>query len=383
MKKRFRLFLLVAAALLGLALVAAALAGSGSTRLAVHQAVLKPIASTGYTTPPELAVQQASYKLGGKSDPGFVFFSDPNSTNDATAKMTIFSPAGYASNLTQAPGTPVGKAFAMVRSGTLGGADLPLSGPVVVGNPADPNLQAASAQCRGTTTNQEILVLNTSLQNQAIQVPDFINTVGPYVTQEICLPPPETAQFQAKVWLAIFTIKGVFTNASTAGQYEWAGDYTPYNGLTPNPAQTVEVRTFVGLPSTLTFKRVKSKPSVVKFAGKLSINGARTKGKLDLYFSTKSQPARNYLNPSPHCILDTCKIARTTSLKANGTFAATRPKVKKRTFFQIFLNDGWLFQTCAGPSPSGQPIPCVRENLAPMITNQIRVLPPKKKKRHH
>src|SRR5438105_3021291 len=146
MKKPIRLFLLAAAAILGLTLAAAALAGSGASRLAAAQVSLKPTARTGYTKAIELAVQQGSYKFGAAANPGFLFFSDQD--NDATAKMTIFSPAGYTTNLTQAPGSTVGKAWALVKAGSLGGALLPLAGPVVVGNPADPTLQAASAQCR-------------------------------------------------------------------------------------------------------------------------------------------------------------------------------------------------------------------------------------------
>jgi len=379
--KRIRLLLLAAVAMLCLVLAAAALAGSGTTRLAVHQVSLKPTAREGYTSPPELAVQQASYKLGAATNPGIVFAS--SDTNDATAKMTIFSPAGYASNLTQTPGSTVGRAFALIKAGALGGAVLPLSGPVVVGNPADATLQAASTQCRGSATNQEILVLNTSLQGQAIQVPDFINTVGPYVTQEICLPPPATAAFNAQVLVASFTINGVFTNGATAGPYEWVGDFTPYAGTVPNPAGTVESRTYVGLPSSLTFKRLKSKPSLVKFGGALKIQGLNPAGiRLRLYYALKSKPAPNFLNPSLNGLLGAGKNVRAKGVKSNGSYGITRKKVKKRTYFQMRLDDEYALNSCPTPSPSGQPIPCLLELISPMTSNQITVKPPKKKRRH-
>jgi hypothetical protein len=377
--KRTRLLLLAAVAMLGLLLAAAALAGSGTTRLAVHKVSLKPTARQGYTLPPELAVQQASYKLGAAANPGFLFESSQD--NDATAKMTIFSPAGYTSNLTQTPGSTVGKAFALAEAG---GIIVPLAGPVIVGNPADATLQAASAQCRnGATTNQEILILNTSLGGTPIQVPDFINTVGPYVTQEICLPPPETAPMHAKVLVASFTINGVFTNGATAGRYEWVGDFTPYAGVTPDVAGTVESRTYVGLPSTFTFKRVKSKSSIVRFAGSLKIQGLNPATiRLRLFYGAKSKPAPNFLNPSLDGYLGTGKNVRAKGAKANGSYGITRAKVKKKTYFQMRLYDEYALDSCPTPSPSGQPIPCLLELISPMTANQITVKPPKKKRRH-
>ncbi len=391
MKKRFRLMLLAGAAL-ALSIAAVASAGQAKQTLTVtHVRAGAPNGAAGYTSPPELAVQQASYKLGAPSNPGFVFAS--SDTNDATAKMTIFSPAGYTSSLTQAPGSTVGKAFALVEAGSLGGAILPLAGPVVVGNPTDPALLAAYAQCKSASdpaTPQEVLVLNTSLQGSAIQVPDFLNTVGPYVIQEICLPPPATAAFHAQVLVASFTVNGVWTNAAAAGPYEWIGDFTPYAGTAPDAAGTVESRTYVGLPSSLTFKRLKAKSSVVRFGGVLKIQGLNTAGiRHRLYYDSKAKPAPNFLNPSSRGLVGATtsrgasKNFRAKGAKSNGSYGITRPKVKAKTYFQMRLDDEWALNACLTPSPTGQPIPCLEELLSPMTSNQILVKPPKKKKKHH
>jgi hypothetical protein len=383
MKKRFRFTLLVGAAL-ALSVAAVASAGQAHQDLRVEKAgVGGPSAVSAFTSAPELAVQQGSYKLGAATSPGFLLFSA--ATNPAPAKITIFSPSGYTSALTQAPGTTVGKAYAIVAAGTLGGAPLPLSGPVVVGNPADPALQQASLQCRGTTTNQEILVLDTSLQGTSIQVPDFVNTVGPYVTQEICLPPPATAALQAQLVIANFTVNGMWTNGAAAGPYQWVGDFTPYNGAAPDAASTVELRTFVGLPSSLTFKRLKSKSSIVKFAGKLSISGVSPATlRMAVNYATAAKPSEDFRNPSAAGLLGKGKQVHAKGAKANGSWSITRPKVKKKTYFQARLRDEWKFQDgCQGPSPTGQPIPCLEELLSPMNSNQILVKPPKKKRHHH
>ncbi len=143
MKNSLRLMLLVVLAAIGISV-------TGSAK-AAYDPKLGPF----------LTVEQSSYKVGAASTVDFVVFSDP--ANDATAKMQIFSPAGYSSTLGHAPGTVLGKAFALVKANALGGAILPLAGDVVVGNPADAALMAASLQCTGKSTNpgQEIWVLNT------------------------------------------------------------------------------------------------------------------------------------------------------------------------------------------------------------------------------
>jgi hypothetical protein len=362
MKRTVRLLVLTTAAAIGLAFAGSALA-------AYH---------------PSLWVQQASYKLGATTGPGFLFTASGD--EDATAKMTIFSPNGYAHSFASlTPGTTVGQAHAVVKANALAGALLPLDGPVVVGNPSDATLQAAAQQCTGSPVINRVLVLNTSLQGQQIQVPDFLTEVGPYVVQQICLPPPATAQFQAQVVLANFTINRVFTNATKAGGYEWAGDFTPYAGTVPNAAGTQEVRTLAALPSSITFKRVKFK--FVKFVGHISMNGVGVGGKrATLFYGRGKNPAPNYTRPSKAGVEGARRAANTTPLKGNYFFVA-RFRVKVPTYFQMrFGGQGTNYQRpggCTGPSPSGQPIPCAAEYLAPLTSSQVLVRPVKKKKHHH
>jgi len=361
MNKRLRSLLVASAALLGVVFAAPA--------LAAYQ--------------PELQVQQSSYKVGAATTAGFLIaISD---TDDPTAKMTIFSPAGYSSSLTQAPGSTIGSAIAFVKAGALGGSILgPLTGPVVVGNPADATLIAASQACTGRTTNQQIWVLNTSIQGQNIQIPAFVNLVGGSVVQQICLQSPVDPRntFQAQLVVANYTVKGVFTNAGSQGGYQWAADFTPYvaGTVTPNPAGTVEWRNYVGLPSSLTFKRAKSKSSVVTFTGALKIAGLNPAGvRLNLYSSTKTQPAPNFTLGTLAGLFGTGKAVRTKGVKSSGKYSITRkrPKGKKVTRFQMRFEDYLLVpssgEPCEGPSPSGQTIPCKGTTLAPLTSNTIAV----------
>jgi hypothetical protein len=352
MKKTLRLLVVATAGAVGLAFSASALASYN----------------------PSLTVEQSSYRLGAATTIDFFILAPRD--DDPTAKISIFSPGGYAANLTHAPGTTLGKAFARVKAGSLGGAELTLSGDLVVGDPTNTTLGDAAFACTGTRTHKEIWVLNTTLSGQSIQVPAFVDQAGPYVQQQICLPHPQNATFQAQLIAAEYNVAGVFTNASAAASYQWAGDFTPYASTVPNPAGTVEWRTQVGLPSSLTLKRVKSKPGVVKFTGKLSIKGLDPSGVwLYLYAGLKVRPAPNAT------LLGTGKrVAKSAKLKASGKFAFTRRKVKKKTYFQARFEN--LFKTsCTGPSPTGLPIPCKGTDLAPITSNQVKVLPPRRRHR--
>jgi hypothetical protein len=269
-----------------------------------------------------------------------------------------------------------------VKAKALGGALLPLAGDVLVANPADPTIIAASTRCTGKATHSTIWVLNTSLQGQTVAIPVFVDTAGPLVTMQVCLPSPDIpeasggAKFGAQLVLADFTIKGVFTNAGTRGGYEWAGIYTPYTAGTgaPNPGGTVEWRTYVGLPTSLTLTKAKAKRGF-KLVGQLKVAGLNPKGvRLNLYSGKKARPAANATSSGTGK-----RIARSPKLPATGKYSIARPNVKFATFFQTrFENYG---TQCSGPSPSGQTVPCAGEDIAAVTSNQIKVLKPKKKRR--
>ena len=358
MKKRFRLLLVVFAGLVGVAFAPSALAA--------------------FT--PDLTVQQSSYKVGAGTTAGFVITSDP--ANDPMAKMTIFSPAGYGNTLGQTPGTVIGKALAYVKANALGGTILPLAGNVVAGNPADPAIMASALVCTGTATHQAVWILDTSLQGQSIRIPAYVDVNGPYVIQQICLQSPADPAntFQAQLVVANYSVKGVFTDAPTRGAYQWAADFTPYvpGTTTVNPGGTVEWRTYVGLPSSLSIKKAKSKKSLVAFTGSLAVAGLNPRGvRLHLYISTKAQPAPNYTLGTVNGLFGTGKAYSTKGVKSSGKYSIARkkPKGKKRYYAMRFEN--YLLvpsggDNCEGPSPSGAPIPCNGTSLAPITSATIR-----------
>ena len=357
MKKSIRLALLSGACFLGLAFAAPAFSAYD----------------------PSLIMEQTSYKLGAATTADVFIAIDPDA--DPTAQLRIFSPVGYNANLTAAPGTKIGSVVARVKAKALGGALLTLAGDVLVANPADPAIQAAALQCTKTTTHSTIWVLNTSLQGQTVAIPVFVDKAGPLVVQTVCLPSPDVpeamggAKFGAQLFAADFTIKNVFTSAGTPGNYEWAGIFTPYTpgSATPNPAGTLEARTLVGLPTSLTLKRVKAKRGF-KLVGQLKIAGVNPRGvRLDLYAGKKRGPAPNAVSGGTGK-----RVGRSGRLPANGKYTLSRPNVKFATFFQTRFEN--YTTPCTGPSPSGLPVPCREERIAAVTSNQIKVLKPKKRR---
>ena len=348
MKKSLRLVLLACAGFAALAFAAPALAAYN----------------------PSLTIEQSSYKLGAAITADTFIFADQN--DDPTAKLTIVAPAGYGVNLSQPAGTKIGKVVAIVKANALAGALLGLTGDVVAADGTQPTIIAASQQCTGRPTNQATWILNASLQGQTVQIPVFVNrpATGPSATLEVCLSPPQTATLGAQLVSADFTTTGVFRNPSASDGYEWSGIFTPYAAgtTTPNVAATLEWRTFVGLPSSLTLKRAKSKLGL-KFVGALRIEGLSSSGvRLRLYYSKKSSPAPNAV----HGPVSGAKVARTARLPSSGKYSVKRPGVKVRTFFQMRF-EGYVLTSCAPPSPAPQG--CKGEDIAALTSSQIRVLP--------
>lgn len=354
MKSSLRLALLACASFIGLALAAPALASYN----------------------PSLTIEQSSYKLGAPFTADLFVAASEN--DDPSAKLTIFSPAGYAVNLNKALNTKVGSAVALVKVAALGGPALPLAGDVVVGNPADPTIMATSTKCTGSPTNQAVLVLNLSLQGQApIPIPVFVNKVGPLATFQICVPHPDVSPTNptgSRILMLDATIRGVFTNASTSNGYEWTTLFTPYNPTTkaPNPAGTVEWRTFVGLPSSLTLAKAKAKRGF-KLVGKLRVQGLNTKGiRLWVYAGKKASPA-----PTATSAGTGKRSGRSGKLPSTGKYSILRSSVRFTTFFQTRFEH--YITKCTGPSPSKLPVPCIGEDLAALTSNQVKATKPKRR----
>jgi hypothetical protein len=209
---------------------------------------------------PKLVVQQSSA--------GTTIKLAIPSTDDPTAKLTFFAPAGTGANLTASAGSTIGTLEAKASAGALGGATLPLTGSLqaraadgtYLSSGQQVPIAATATRCTGSATHAAYWILVLSAAGQTLEVPLFVDPVpasapfAPLVAYQlvVCLPPsdiPESAggaAFGAKVFEASFTVQGVFS-APSSGDNVWrllATPYSPGKG-TPNAVATVEAQSFV------------------------------------------------------------------------------------------------------------------------------------------
>ena len=140
----------------------------------------------------------------------------------------------------------------------------------------------------------------------------------------------------------------------------------------PNAAGTVEWRTYVGLPSTLTLAKAKTKKGV-KLVGKLAVNGLSPRGiRIALYTGRKGQPAPNAVSGGSGK-----RAARTGKLPTSGKYSLSRPSVKFATFFQARFEN--YATPCTGASPTGLTLKCIGEDIAAVTSNQVKATKPRKR----
>jgi hypothetical protein len=244
--------------------------------------------------------------------------------DDATAKLTFYVPQGYSGVLGQAAGTKLGTVAAHVQATAISqDAILPINGDVIAASNTDAAVAAASASCTGTTTHSAFWVLALEASGQKLSVPVFIDTTaGPEAAfaqfkLQVCLPPPATATFGAKLLDAALTLSNVFTAPVSPGQYVWPAIFTPYSSAAGpvNPVGTVQSRAVVRLPGQITLrgKITSKKKRTASFTGSVTENATGVGG------------ARVQL-------LLGSKVGFTATTKANGSYAfALKKKGKKGT----------------------------------------------------
>jgi hypothetical protein len=156
--------------------------------------------------------------------------------DDPTARVAISVPVGTQLTTTQAPGAVLGPVQAIVKALDLAGADLPLSGQLLVA--ASGQVPAATqTACIGSSAPIATWVMVLSAAGQTLTVPTYLlpqsnAALGPAFIA-ICLPPPDVpagtpgrATFGAKVYSAQLTINGVFSAVASGA---WISSWVPYN----------------------------------------------------------------------------------------------------------------------------------------------------------
>lgn len=223
----------------------------------------------------QLRVESAAVNVGG-GGPVILTVSQGES-DDATARVTIYAPRGYRVTLGQRAGTVLGRVNATVLAGALGGARTPLSGNVVVDDPA----KHVNNPC-APGNHQGVWLLQLNASGQTISIPAYVDeTLEPeneYSSSKIvvCLNPPTQAALGAKLIRASIQLRGVYSNPVVRGSFTWRAVFTPYltAGGPVNPAGTVETRAQVRLPAQLAMRTsVNQRTGWVTVRGNLSAAG--------------------------------------------------------------------------------------------------------------
>ena len=268
------------------------------------------------------------------------------------AKITIYIPAGYQLNASQAPGAKIGTTTGQVFARDVG-IPLPLTGDVIVADPAQHTKDACSPG-----THIAVWLLNLSVAGQTISLPVYVTAtsgteagLGP-AKLEVCLGPadvpmgtPGRSPNGAQLLEATFTVQNTITPPS--GPARWISFWTPYAAgkPTPNPAGTVEARSIVGPGAvSLRAKIVNRKKKIVRLTGVVTQSGVAVGGaRVSLLINSRSRfSARS---------------------NARGGFAFRLQNTNRRvttTFFQAVATVAARDVTTTGcVNPTMPPVPCV------------------------
>lgn len=332
MNRKLRLATLVAGALAGLALAGSALAAYTPTIAVTHTL------ATGGAHPATIHAKVAQ-------------------TDDPTAQVQIFAPAGY-TIATAAPNTTLGNATGTVFARDTG-LTLPLTGTVVAADPAQytgpPNNMCSPG------THFAVWLLNLSVAGQTIALPIYVDpTTGPQTALGAyklvsCFAAPDTpvgspnhAPFGAQLLDATFTVDSAMTLPASAGTYVWRALFTPYTPGTgvPNAAGTVEARSFVGLPGTISIRAAVKK-------GKYTVSGVAKAGPTAAAGATVSLYRGS-----------TTKVAKVASktTSSTGAYAFSGKLAKKKTtYFQtrVSVAESDNSAGCTNSSVPTAGLPCV------------------------
>jgi hypothetical protein len=274
-------------------------------------------------------------------------------TDPQPAKITIWIPSGYTLNTSAAPGAKIGTTTGTVVARDVADLHLPLTGDVVVDDPAKHLTDPCSPG-----THAAVWILALQVAGQSVNLPVYVTspTTGADAALggtklETCLGPVDVPQGTpgrspngAQLLNATFTVTNTLTPPTASTR--WVAAFTPWGTRTgqPNPAGTVETLSFVGPGSVSLNARVTNKArKIATFSGRVQQGGAPVAGaRVEIVAGTKRFPVRT---------------------NANGTYSLrlqNRTRRVTRTFFQARVTVGARDVTAAGcASP---PIPAT---LAP------------------
>ncbi len=192
------------------------------TRLGLTAIVLAAVTAALVTVAAAYAAYGSPKLLISQAGATTVINASAAVADDATALVSIYIPAASSVTSNQAPGTQIGTARAQVSALALGGALLPLEGPIVVAPPGAVPVASQTA-CIGTDVPLATWLLQLSAAGQTINLPAYLRATAAgeaplgAVKLQFCLAPPDLptdkggATFGAKFLSAELTLNGVLS----------------------------------------------------------------------------------------------------------------------------------------------------------------------------
>jgi hypothetical protein len=276
-------------------------------------------------------------------------------SDDATAKVIVYTPPGSTATVTHAPWARIGTVAARVLATDFRGADIPFAGAVAAGDPARYAADPASVACAGAAQHDAVWVLNLTAVGQTIAVPVYVDVAeGPEAAfaglkLQLCLTAPQAplAQggnvFGARPYDLSFTVGGL----GAAGT--WLGLFAPFSadGSGPDAARAVESRSTVRSAARLTTV-VRRVGRAVRVTGAVTAGGAPVAG---VRVQLVGGPRR-----TSTAVLGTVRTG------AGGTFSFVTRRAGV-AYVRATAVAATRASACTGPSPLA-PAPCASATLA-------------------
>jgi len=276
-------------------------------------------------------------------------------TAAATAKVTIYVPAGLGVDTSQAAGARIGDAVVTSRSGD---ALLQRRGSILVDDPAD-----YLGQTCAPGAHAAVWVLKVSAGATERQIPVFVDRTGPDIsrtaayTLQACFANPATGGFSLNGLDLDLTT--AITNASATGMHVWRALVTPFGADgTPNLGGTKEVQAFAPFPQRIALAaRYVRKSRTVVLSGTVTAAGVPRPGqKVHFVASRTASFSRG-------------KPLGTARTDGAGRFELIR-KLRATTYVAAYIN---FYRTSRCAAAIG-PAPCVGATVTPPPNAYVRAV---------
>jgi hypothetical protein len=316
-----------------------------------------PSALAAYTTP-KLEVRQTGTTT--------VFRLTQSASDDPTALVRVFLPTGTAVTTSQAAGTRLGRASALLKLHDLGGAEVPVEGNVVVAPPGQ--VPAATQQrCLQGATPLATWVLEVSIAGNTVPVPLWVvpssgalSALGPAFIAA-CFTSPYLTVAQGgltgrpQIVNAEFAIQGVFSPA-TGGAF--VAMLVPWvvGTSTPNVTGTIATPATVGSGTVTVAARRRGVGATV--TGRVTQGGQPRAGAA---VTILGGPRANRLR----------RLGRVQT----GTTGAFSFRASSGVFFRtnVVAASGAAPAACTALAPAIAPVPCVNPTING-FTTQSRII---------